>query len=305
MNRANIKLLRLLLLALMVGGTTTLSYGVNRALRINEILLDNQQGIIDEYGNRVAWIEFYNPSAATINVGGMYLTDDLNNPKKYPIQGANKGTIISPYQFCVLYLDGASELGTFHSGLKLDPSSESTIYLFEGDGKSLIDQVTIPASIPADQSYARLNDGKAEWGVVALPTPRDYNNISELNANRLEEFQKHDPTGVVMTIIAMSVVFIALLILYIAFNYVGKYNIRSERKRAAKAAGVSEEEAEERLDVPAGVYAAIALALYEAKQSQHDDESSVITIKPTQRRYSPWSSKIYSLRQQPELRRRK
>lgn len=38
----------------------------------------------------------------------------------------------------------------------------------------------------------------------------------------------------------------------------------------------------------------MALHLY-LNDSIHDDESNVITIKRIQRRYSPWSSKIYSM----------
>ncbi len=45
----------------------------------------------------------------------------------------------------------------------------------------------------------------------------------------------------------------------------------------------------------AGDSAAIAMALYLFYAEQHDEESAVITIKTVERRYSPWSSKIYGL----------
>lgn len=41
--------------------------------------------------------------------------------------------------------------------------------------------------------------------------------------------------------------------------------------------------------------AAIALALHLYFNEMHDEESGIITIKRIQRRYSPWSSKIYGL----------
>lgn len=41
--------------------------------------------------------------------------------------------------------------------------------------------------------------------------------------------------------------------------------------------------------------AAIAMALY-LHFNAHDKEPSVITIEDVERRYSPWSSKIYSMR---------
>ena len=41
--------------------------------------------------------------------------------------------------------------------------------------------------------------------------------------------------------------------------------------------------------------AAIALALHLYYADVHDEESHIMTIKTVERRYSPWSSKIYGL----------
>jgi glutaconyl-CoA/methylmalonyl-CoA decarboxylase subunit delta len=48
-------------------------------------------------------------------------------------------------------------------------------------------------------------------------------------------------------------------------------------------------------DVPSGDVVAIAMALHLFYDEVHDDESNVITIKRIERRYSPWSSKIYGV----------
>lgn len=45
--------------------------------------------------------------------------------------------------------------------------------------------------------------------------------------------------------------------------------------------------------------AAIALAIHMYKIEIHDMESLTITLKKVSRIYSPWSSKIYSIRQNP------
>lgn len=45
--------------------------------------------------------------------------------------------------------------------------------------------------------------------------------------------------------------------------------------------------------------AAIALAIHMYKTDLHDKESFTITLKKVSRIYSPWSSKIYTLRQNP------
>ena len=45
--------------------------------------------------------------------------------------------------------------------------------------------------------------------------------------------------------------------------------------------------------------AAIALAIHMYKSDLHDQESFTITLKKVSKIYSPWSSKIYTLRQNP------
>ena len=47
------------------------------------------------------------------------------------------------------------------------------------------------------------------------------------------------------------------------------------------------------------VYAAIAMAIHEITESEHDEENTILTIKNVDRSYSPWSSKIYTLREIP------
>ncbi|MCK9208216.1 MAG: hypothetical protein M0P66_13990 [Salinivirgaceae bacterium] len=45
--------------------------------------------------------------------------------------------------------------------------------------------------------------------------------------------------------------------------------------------------------------AAIALAIHQYKNDLHDKESLRITLQKVSRIYSPWSSKIYGIRQNP------
>ena len=49
----------------------------------------------------------------------------------------------------------------------------------------------------------------------------------------------------------------------------------------------------DKTEVPTADIVAIAMALQLFLDEVHDDESNVITIKRIERRYSPWSSKIY------------
>ena len=52
-------------------------------------------------------------------------------------------------------------------------------------------------------------------------------------------------------------------------------------------------------EAPGEVFAAIAMAMHEMQSDVHDVEETVLTITRVKRSYSPWSSKIYTLRETP------
>jgi Na+-transporting methylmalonyl-CoA/oxaloacetate decarboxylase gamma subunit/uncharacterized protein YlbG (UPF0298 family) len=106
-----------------------------------------------------------------------------------------------------------------------------------------------------------------------------------------------DPSGIGMTMIAMSVVFVALIFLYLVFRFIGKLNTAHSRKKALLKQGKVEEASKISEDAPGDVYAAIAMALHIYQTQLHDEENTVITMEKVARSYSPWSSKIYGLRQ--------
>jgi hypothetical protein len=71
--------------------------------------------------------------------------------------------------------------------------------------------------------------------------------------------------------------------------------ISFRRKRAKVARAQQIKELLGMKEVPSGDIVAIAMALHFFYDEVHDTESNVITIKRIERRYSPWSSKIYGI----------
>lgn len=266
------------------------------SMRINEVLVINDDNFVDDYGKRHPWLELYNTSAGSVNIAGCFLTDDKNNPRKYPIPKGDVKTIIPPHQHTLFWVDGEPSRGTFHVNFTFDPSKENYVALYDADGKTLIDEVTIPASQTADVSYGRVIDGKEEWAQLKKVTP-DTNNLTLDSNEKIENFKRNDSLGIGMTITAMAVVFIGLLLLFLIFKQVGKAAIAASKRNAQKAgAPISPESTEQ---VSGEVFAAIATALYEMNDDNHDIENTVLTIRKVRRTYSPWSSKIYSLRETP------
>lgn len=270
------------------------------SMRINEVLVVNDDNFIDDYGKRHAWIELFNTSAGSVNIAGCFLTNDKNNPTKYPIPKGDVLTVIPPRQHTLFWADGEPDRGNFHVNFTLDPSKENYIALFDADGKTLIDEITIPASQIPDVSYGRQEDGKDGWAQLSKVTPSTNNVTLDSNA-KIENFKNNDSIGIGMTITAMAVVFLGLFLLYFIFKQIGKASIAASKRNAQKAAGNTKVS----VSVDAGqesgeIFAAIATALYEMSDDNHDIENTVLTIRKVARTYSPWSSKIYGLREVPK-----
>ena len=268
------------LLLLMLFFTFGAKAQLTTSVRINEVLVVNEENFMDDYGHRHPWIELYNNSAGTVDLGGCFLTDDA-----------------------LFWADNEEQRGTFHVNFALDPNKENYVALYDSDGKTLIDEITIPAGQKADISYGRSADGAGEWINYTRVTP-NANNITQNTNEKVENFQVNDSWGIGMTITAMAVVFIGLCILYLLFKQIGNASIRASQRRAQKAAAASGKEVAVNAGQEAGeIFAAISMALYEVSDDNHDIENTVLTIRKVQRRYSPWSSKIYSLRETPVLRK--
>ncbi|MDE7426625.1 MAG: OadG family protein [Muribaculaceae bacterium] len=303
---------KLLLLAAVVGFTFSASQAQDRkALRLNEVMVTNTNSITDDYGQHPAWIELFNSNFGPVNIRGMYLTTDKNQPKMYSIPVGDELTEIGKRQHVVFFADSMPNRGTFHTSFKIKPGQ--TIYLYDADGISLIDEVTIPEEILADQSFARTQDGNGEWkirkGTEAdndYITPSSANIIRDAN-HKIEDFKKMDENGFAMTIMAMCIVFSSLLVLCLCFYGIGKIGsaiskvnkMRSQGKVPTDLGSVRETEHDSGEEI-----AAIIMALHEHFDA-HDLESAILTINKVKRAYSPWSSKIYNLRQTPPTPTRK
>ena len=139
-----------------------------------------------------------------------------------------------------------------------------------------------------------------DTGKYVTPSTNNYTLDKNL---KMEKFSTQDANGFGMAISAMAVVFSGLLLLYIIFRTIGKISTWWALRTAAKAKGLSEEEVKESFakgSTPGEVFAAIAMAMHEMQEDVHDFEDTILTIHQVERRYSPWNSKIYSLRDIPK-----
>jgi Na+-transporting methylmalonyl-CoA/oxaloacetate decarboxylase gamma subunit len=103
--------------------------------------------------------------------------------------------------------------------------------------------------------------------------------------------------GWTIALVGYGIVFTALIALVIVFVNLPRLlqiNLRSKLKKQGKSSSNNEN-----LNIEGNVNAAIAMALYMHFDQIHDEESNIITIKKVTKNYSPWSSKIYGVMNQP------
>ena len=226
-------------------------------------------------------------------------------------RGDERNTKIAPRTHFVMEADGDVKAGTFHLPFTLKAGQDNYVALYDVNG-DLVDDVTIPASLKPGETYAIekegrlpsvLDDGQTGWIVKdgktkeTAITKGNYN-AREVNEN-IEKFREEDPHGYWIALLAMSVVFSALALLYLCFKLFGKFasrNLREDKEQATVPAPAQAAAVPAGGDLDGEKMAAICFALYQHLNA-HDNESGVLTLTP--RDGSTWASKTSLMRELP------
>ncbi len=103
--------------------------------------------------------------------------------------------------------------------------------------------------------------------------------------------------GIMISVVGYLIVFLALVFLYVIFANMRKVLLFKQRKKLKEQGHRAADNPE--ISLSGEVSAAISTALHLHFEELHDVEDTILTIKKVQRPYSPWSSKLYGLRQFP------
>jgi len=138
-------------------------------LCINEFMSHNDTAWAGPNNDYPDWIELYNGTNAPIDVGGMYMTDDLDDLTQSMIGDDDPAaTTIQPGGFLVLIADGGDNPGTLDLDFKL--SDEEDFALVAADGTTIINQRSTSV-VPSDLTDGCLPDGTDHWDRCSVPTP--------------------------------------------------------------------------------------------------------------------------------------
>jgi Na+-transporting methylmalonyl-CoA/oxaloacetate decarboxylase gamma subunit len=296
-----------ILILLAVAFSFNVAFGQSSSfIKFNEIMVKNDSTYQDEYGYRSGWIEIFNAAFNNINIGGMYLTNDTTNPKKYYIPRNDAATNMSFRSFVVFFADNHPSRGTFHLNFTLEESKYVAIY--EQDGKTRLDIIHIPADLKTksnisygkdlDQSITRQCDDNTKWIYETRFTPNQSNEWQD-KITKSQQIKELDSTGMGMAVVSMAVVFVALIFIFfllksftIADKLSTKKKLKLEEAKGKESAVAKPSGTEETGEI----CAAIAMALHLYASQYHDEESEVVTINKTIRPYSPWSQKHLNLK---------
>lgn len=144
--------------------------GIQAQVVVNEYSCANLSQYQDDYGKFEDWIELYNTSGASADIGGFYLSDNENKPTKWQFPS---GVNIPAHGFLKVYASGRNEVmngNSFHTNFKLTQTKNSPEHIVLADpaGTILNDQTIVRTQLGC--SVGRQTDGASEWRVFTQPT---------------------------------------------------------------------------------------------------------------------------------------
>ncbi|MFC1528060.1 lamin tail domain-containing protein [Candidatus Neomarinimicrobiota bacterium] len=146
------------------------------SLYINEVLVDNKNINTDSAGEYDDWIELYNAGSDTINLEGLYFTDDFTKPTKWKIPVIDSIPFsISPNEYKIIWCDNEAQEGQDHVGFSLNKKGENIGLLqIVGNDTVFIDSLSFSEQLP-NISYGRLPDASDKWELLLKPSPGSKN----------------------------------------------------------------------------------------------------------------------------------
>ena len=146
-------------------------------LLINEVCSSAKKSVTDAAGQSPDWIEIYNASGKSLDIGGIGLSDGEKNKFKFTFP---EGTIIPDDGYILIYCDDAVNTaeGEFHAPFKLSATGESVYLTHPNYGE--IDCIEVP-ELDTDVSYGRYFNGSENFAYLSCTPGKSNNSATDLN----------------------------------------------------------------------------------------------------------------------------
>jgi len=144
-------------------------FSLTAQIHINEYSASNLESFQDDFGKTEDWIELYNSSSSSMDIGGWHLSDKETKPEKWEIP---MGTIIPANGFLVFYCSGrdlVTNSGQLHTNFKLAQTKENEIVSLSDAAGTVLESFTMELTL-VEHSRCRAIDGGADWVVSTDPS---------------------------------------------------------------------------------------------------------------------------------------
>ncbi len=160
---------------------------------INEFTAANKSQYAAANGKYYDWVELYNGSGASVNIGGWYLSDNPDSLAKWQIPA---GLTMANNSYRIFFCSGRNGTvsGQYHTNFKLTQSDTSEHLILTNPSLVIQDSLTI---FPCDSndSRGRVTNGAATWGIFTRPTPNASNNTQTAYPAYVPKVQFSLPAG--------------------------------------------------------------------------------------------------------------
>ena len=151
----------------------TASFANSSPVVINELMVSNTKSLADPQGDNDDWIELHNVSDYAVDLSGMYLSDNQNNPRKWQFPD---DTQIAPGGYLIVWADEDSNAKSgLHANFKLSRNGETVMLVDTNQrGNQVLDVIKFPAQ-GEDVALGRVPNGAGDFKSLEA-TPGKQNN---------------------------------------------------------------------------------------------------------------------------------
>jgi hypothetical protein len=144
-------------------------------LAINEFMAKNDGTVTDQDGEYEDWLEIYNNTSSAINLGNVYLSNNISDLLKWRFPNT---TSIAANSVLAIWMDQDTTQSGLHANFKLSASGDA-IYIFNASG-GIVDSLTFgPQS--SDISMFRCPDGTGPFAYTLSSTYNQKNCATGIN----------------------------------------------------------------------------------------------------------------------------
>ena len=132
-------------------------------------------------GNNEDFVEFFNPTAADVDLGGYFLSDNPGNVDKFEIPN---GTVVPAGGHLLVICSGEGEIlanmfdgGFLNTNFKINQCQGESL-VFADPSETVLESYTFGVDVSttqADHSWSRSSDGAPDWEVCVEPSPEAAN----------------------------------------------------------------------------------------------------------------------------------